>query len=82
MPFYEYACPVHKTFDRFYKSFIEAEQYLEEAPCPQCKRASSRIVSAPLGFGLYGEGFYKGSATRRYSTKLVSKKDGNKNAIG
>jgi hypothetical protein len=84
---YEYRCPFSarkETFEKFFKSFSEAEKYAEFAPCPVCEAESPRVMSATLGFGLYGapDGYYKPSPTKRFNTKLVSSIEGNSSAIG
>jgi hypothetical protein len=43
-----------------------------------------KVMSRPLGFGLYGDpaGYDKPSATKRFNTKTVSRKEGNASSVG
>lgn len=82
---YEYYCDDCKvTFEKFFSGFAAAEKFIEAAECTVCKQLSNRVMSAPLGFGLYGnpEGYDKPSPTKRFNTKTVSQITGNKNAVG
>lgn len=83
MPFMEYKCSNGHVTERFFKNIRTAEEchYIE---CEQCGQRADKIFSVPLGFGLYGDpaGYEKPSVTKRFSTKTVSKKEGNSAAIG
>lgn len=76
MPFLEYECALGHVTEQFFKTISEGENtpYIQ---CPECFHKADKIFSVPLGFGLYGPGFYKPSATKRESYKTVSKKHGN-----
>lgn len=97
MPHYEFDCPRHGRIKRFYKSFPEAASHIDRTVCGEvtkdgttlddrefCGEIAQRALSAPFQPICYGnpEGYGKPSATKRYSTKLVSQKDGNKYAAG
>lgn len=78
----EYRCADGHVTERFFTS-ISAAAAVPVVQCVQCQQPASKIFSAPLGFGLYGNpvGYDKPSATKRHSTKLVTA-TGNKNAVG
>jgi hypothetical protein len=93
MPYYQYKCKAehlgHDVFEVFFKSFKEAEPFLDSYPtCPKCTEESItqfppqgvRVMSVPMPPHLYGnpDGYHNPSPTKRHSTKLVSVKDGNK----
>lgn len=81
MPFHEFKCPGGHLTEKFFKSFSSAEG-VESVDCTVCSQAAKRIVSAPLGFGFYGDpgGYYKPSSLKRFTTKTVTRKYGNDNA--
>ncbi len=78
MPFHEFKCPEGHVTEKFFKSFSAAEG-VETIDCTVCSASANRIVSAPLGFGFYGDpaGYHKPSALKRFNTKTASKKVGN-----
>ena len=78
MPFLEYRCDDGHLQEIFFKSIKEGE-HTPSIMCDVvgCNKVANKIFSVPIGFGLYGSGFYKGSATKRESTKTVSIKHGN-----
>lgn len=86
MPFYEYLCDNgmnQHVITKFFKTFSEAEPFIDEIQCGGHCIFAKRIPS--LGsFALYGdpEGYHKPSPTKRFTTKTVSQKEGNKNSIG
>lgn len=84
MPIYEYETESGEHFEIFFKSFKEAEPFIDIAPSPTTGELGKRVVSIPLEPHLYGDpaGYHKPSPTKRYSTKLVSRKEGNASAIG
>ncbi len=53
MPTYEYRCPDGHTFDVFQRMSDEPG-----ADCPECGKASERLLSGGAGFLFKGEGFY------------------------
>jgi hypothetical protein len=94
MPFHVYECSAGHRTERFFKTISEGELY-DMIICDACGDESlpgggkkyvlaKKVPSAPLGFGLYGspEGYDKPSPTKRYSTKLVSRKEGNASSAG
>jgi hypothetical protein len=83
MPLLEFKCSNEHVTEEFFKT-ISAGERAEWVVCPQCGERSSKIFSTPLGFGLYGDpaGYDKPSATKRHSTKTVSKLSGNDSAVG
>lgn len=74
---YEYTCQQGHVFERYRVPVKEIEEG-QAVFCPECGSSSFPNVTVPVGFGLYGNaaGYYKPSATKRHSTKLVNK-DGN-----
>lgn len=95
MPIYEYKCThCGGVFEKFYKTFSEADNKKEAARCPNCPplvdtdgtewyRLGKRVVSVPMPAHLYGreEGYHKPSPTKRHSWKLAAK-DGNSGSMG
>lgn len=79
----EYRCENGHITEEFFRT-ISAAAEVATIQCSQCGQMASKIISTPLGFALYGspEGYYKPSATKRSSTKLVSNVTGNKNSVG
>ncbi len=86
MPILEYECPNGHRSEVFYKTFSEADEY-ETVVCESCLEepysticTAKLVYSRPLGFGLYGNpaGYDKPSATKRFSNKTISMKDGNR----
>ena len=53
MPTYEYRCPDGHTFDLFQRMSDDPV-----ADCPECGKASERLLSAGAGFLFKGDGFY------------------------
>lgn len=53
MPTYEYRCPEGHEFERFQRMSDEPE-----AECPECGKASERLLSGGAGLVFKGEGFY------------------------
>ncbi len=86
MPYYEYNCENgvnQHTIVKFFKTFEEAEPFIDEIKCDGHGCFCPRIPS--LGsFALYGnpDGYSKPSPSKRFTTKTVSQKDGNKHSIG
>lgn len=82
MPILEYECSNGHVSETFFKSISEGE-HTPTTVCPLCGLISSKIFSAPLGFGLYGnpEGYSKPSTSRRFNTKTVSQKMGNASSV-
>jgi putative FmdB family regulatory protein len=91
---YEYECTTcKKRFEKFFRSFSEAQPHEKITDCPHCGvktvdkdgrkinlfEPAKRVPSVPLGFALYGDpaGYSKPSTTKRWSTKTYSRKDGN-----
>jgi hypothetical protein len=79
---YEYRCEDGHVTEQFFRS-ISAGAGVQSVQC-NCGKIALRIMSVPLGFGLYGNpaGYYKPSPTKRTSNKVVSGLTGNKNAVG
>lgn len=81
---YEYQCPEGHLIEKFFKSFSEAAPEEDKTTCLEHGVTAERIMSTPLAAHLYGdpEGYHKPSPTKRFNTKTVSKKDGNKHSAG
>ena len=80
MPSYQYVCTTcNNEFTEFYRSFAAGAEFIDEAPCKQCQGKADRVQSVPLQAALYGspEGYFRPSPTKRFTTKTVSKEDGN-----
>lgn len=87
MPIHDYQCAFGHTFERFFKTFKEAEgvNAIQCEKCLPCRNVATRVeFSVPSEGMFYGnpDGYAKPSATKRYSTKLVSSIEGNKSAVG
>lgn len=86
MPYYEYICEdslQSHTITKFFKTFEEAEPFIDELKCDGHGCFARRIPS--LGsFALYGnpDGYHNPSPTKRFTTKTVNQKDGNTHSIG
>lgn len=90
MPTLEFRCPYEHVTERFYKTVSEGVA-VDNIVCPLCSFYDNRIaiaqktiVSPPLQAHLYGnpEGYHKPSATKRFTTKTVSQREGNDSAVG
>jgi putative FmdB family regulatory protein len=82
MPILEVQCKnCAKVTERIIQRFKDAEE-TTQIVCPDCGGTAPKIISVPLPAHLYGEGFYKPSATKRYSYKLADKDKGNKHSGG
>jgi hypothetical protein len=88
MPYMEYECILGHRTEQFYKTISAAED-AKAIACPKCSELNStkfavKVPSRPLEAHLYGnpEGYHKPGATKRFNTKTVSQKDGNKYAAG
>lgn len=83
MPFLEYKCENGHVSEHFYKTFAAAEGQ-SVMLCSTCNKPAPLIYSVPLGFSLYGnpDGWTHPSPSKRYNTKTVSQKEGNRNACG
>ena len=58
MPLYEFKCPTCKLkIERIVKSDVT------EVQCPECEDIAVKQLSAPGGFDLKGDGWYKGNAS-------------------
>jgi hypothetical protein len=77
----EYRCPEGHTAEVFFRS-ISAAAAVPSIPCPECGMQATKIISAPLGFHLYGDpaGYYKPSPTKRLNTKLAHSAGNDKSA--
>jgi len=89
VPIFDYKCPQGHVFEKFFKTFKEAEANKRKHPlCPVCapKFAPSELVefSVPRPAMFYGnpDGWSRPSPTKRHSTKLVSAIEGNSSAVG
>ena len=87
MPIYNYlACKRCEAppFEKFFKTFAEAEPFTLGADCLECGNVCIRGVEVPFNAHLLGnpDGYHKPSPTKRHSTKTVSEKQGNKFSIG
>jgi putative FmdB family regulatory protein len=81
MPLFDFTCEqCGKTVEKIIQRFKEAEE-TNEIPC-ECGGVAKKQIGVPLPAHLYGEGFYKPSATKRYSYKLADKEKGNKHSGG
>ena len=78
----EYQCENGHVSERFFRS-ISAAAEVQAVQCDECGMNADKIISAPLGFALYGNpaGFDKPSPTKRFSTKLATSW-GNKDSAG
>jgi hypothetical protein len=87
MPSYTFACTnpsCGETRDAFL-SMSQADDLEANGICDSCFRGKvARVPVVPLAAHLYGnpQGYYKASPLNRFTTKTVSQKEGNKNAIG
>lgn len=86
MPIHEYKCSKGHVTEQLLLSFPEAERVKHKPiTCTVCGReAELQEFSVPQPGHFYGnpDGYYKPSPTKRFSTKLVSQKEGNKSSIG
>ncbi len=55
MPTYEYRCPKHHDFERFFRKISDAPS---EVRCPECGEIAERRMSAGAAFSFKGSGFY------------------------
>jgi len=90
MPIHEFKCDSGHITERFFKTFEQAEG-VDFVACDEfvngrlCNRPADRVIfSRTLEPMFYGnpDGYAKPSPTKRFNTKTVSQKEGNKNAIG
>lgn len=59
MPLYTYKCSkCEHVFEKITQSYVRA------IPCEKCSDIAQRQISAPGGFILKGDGWYKGSASK------------------
>ena len=83
MPILEFQCALGHTTEKLFRSFVAAAgaTFIQ---CGECENEAELIASVPYAAHLHGspEGYYKPSPSKRYSTKLVSQKDGNKHSAG
>lgn len=85
MPIHPYKCNQGHITDLFFKTFAAAELNKDtEFKCELCGEPTERILGVPLEAHLYGnpDGYAKPSPTKRYNTKTVSQRDGNKHSAG
>jgi hypothetical protein len=83
VPYLEFECPNGHVTEKFFKLISEGEA-VTDIHCETCYQRATKIISRPLGFGLYGDpaGYDKPSATKRFNTKVVSQKEGNAKSVG
>jgi hypothetical protein len=79
MPLHQFQCEDNHITEKLFRTFAAAEG-VSEVVCTECGQTAQRIASVPFPGHFYGEGFYRPSPTKRYNTKLVSQKDGNKHS--
>jgi hypothetical protein len=80
---YEYRCPEGHLTEKFFHTISEGAAS-DILVCPICEGTAVKIISAPLGFGLYGDpvGYDKPTTTKRWSTKTFFKDKGNEGFRG
>lgn len=87
MPFYEYLCTADvedHVVEKFFTTFSSAQADIDETICPTHGCIAKRIPSQPFQALLLGnpDGYHRPSPTKRFTTKTVSQKDGNKYSAG
>lgn len=83
MPILEYQCSEGHITEKLFLTFAAAEGQ-DCVECEECGQEADMVPSVPFPAMFFGspDGYHKPSPRKRYSTKLVSQKDGNKHAIG
>lgn len=84
---YEYICEADiepHVVEKFFLSFSSAAPEIDETLCPEHGCVAKRIPSSPFPAHLLGNpnGYHKPSPTKRFNTKTVSQKEGNKYSAG
>lgn len=83
MPILEFECSLGHRSEKFYGT-ITAGDRVPHIPCPVCTQDAPKVPSSPLQAHFYGnpDGYDKPSPTKRFNTKTVSQKEGNRYSGG